>query len=146
MVNPVEREIAELEATELEASAVEDGTVRYALPRALTPLEHAHPLAESGWKALGHTTLDGEADTLLLEKNGKHRVVELFEDYAWASDKRCLVWEDFVRLETEDGDRRGWTQAIAEKLESYGHAVPHPKVWVARNDTYGADWLLGLEF
>jgi hypothetical protein len=144
MIYPVERE--EIEADELETPTVEDGTVRYAEPRALTPLEHTHPLAESGWKAVGHTTLDGQADTLLLEKNGKHRVIELFEEYAWTSAKRCLVWDDFVRLETEDGDRRGWTQAIREKLESYGHAVPNPKVWVARNETYGADWLLGLEF
>lgn len=146
MVDPIEREMAEIETAELEALAVEDGAVRYAEARALTPLEHAHPLAESGWKVIGHTTLDGEEDTLLLEKNGKHRVVELFEEYAWVTDKRCLAWPDFVRIETEDGDRRGWTQAICEKLESYGHAVPNPKVWVARNETYGADWLLGLEF
>ncbi len=146
MIDPAERDIAESEADELEPVAIEDGTVRYAEARVLTPLEHAHPLAESSWKAVGHTTLDGQADTLLIEKNGKHRVIELFEEYAWVSDKRCLVWDDFVRLETEVGDRRGWTEAICEKLESYGHAVPNPKVWVARNETYGADWLLGLEF
>jgi hypothetical protein len=125
---------------------LENDTVRYPSPRDLTQHEHAHPLAESGWKAVAHTTLDGEVDTLMIAKNGKHRVIELFSDYAWTSDKRCLSWDDFVRIETEDGDRRGWTQAITEKLESYGHAVPKPKVWVARNDQYGADWLLGLEF
>lgn len=146
MIDPAEREVAELETPELNEPSLEDGTVFYEEPRALTPLEHAHPLAESGWKAVAHTTLDGLEDTLLIQKNGKHRVIELFEEYAWASDKRCLAWDEFVRLETEVGDRRGWTQAICEKLESYGHAVPHPKVWVARNETYGADWLLGLEF
>ena len=140
------------EPTELETpqdaitAPLEDGTVFYDTGRDPTPIEHAHPLAESGWKAVAHTTLDGAMDTLLIQKNNKHRVIELFDDYAWVSEKRCLAWEDFVRIETEDGDRRGWMDAIREKLESYGHAVQNPKVWVAHNETFRADWLLGLEF
>ena len=121
-------------------------TIRYAGPRTLSPVEHVHPLAESGWQVVGHSVVDGTVDTILIEKHGKHRLIELFDDYLWVSDKRCLHWDEFVRIETEDGDRRGWTEAISEKLEGYGHAVPHPKVWVARNEDYGADWMLGLEF
>ena len=121
-------------------------TVRHDAPRPLNPLEQTHPLAESGWHVIGHSVLEGVVDTLLIEKRGKHRLIELFDDYTWVTQKRCLMWDEFVRIETEDGDRRGWTEAIAEKLQAYGHAVPHPKVWVARNEDYGADWMLGLEF
>lgn len=119
---------------------------RYEAPRAPTPAERSHPLAESGWQAVAHTTLDGEVDTLMLEKAGRHRLVELYDDYAWCRDKRRLAWEEFIRLQTETGDRRGWTDSIAEKMAAYGQARPSPAVWVARNDDFGADWLLGLEF
>jgi hypothetical protein len=125
----------------------DEAAVTYAQPRDLTPQERKHPLAESGWHVLAHTTMDGEVDSLLIEKHGKHRLLELFEEgYDWARERHCLKWQDFVTLETERGDRKGWLEAIHQKLEVYGHAVPEPKVWVARNDDYGADWLLALEF
>jgi hypothetical protein len=120
--------------------------VRHDVPRALNAIEHKHPLAESGWLVVGHSVLDDAVDTLLIVKNGRHRLIEIFDDYGWITEKRCLDWDEFVRVETEVGDRRGWTEAIFEKLEAYGHAVRTPKVWVARNDDYGADWVLGLEF
>ena len=121
-------------------------TTRFPEPRALSDAERRHPLAESGWKAVGSTVFEGEVDTLLIEKNGTHRMVELYEEYAWARDRRRLVWEDFLRLETEAGDRRGWVEALREKLDAYGHSVPNPRVWVARNEDYGADWVLAVEF
>lgn len=120
--------------------------VFYHAPRAINAAEHAHPLAERGWQALAHTTLEGVPDVLLLEKHGKHRLIELFEDYAWVKTKRCLAWNDFVREETERGDRVGWIKAIHEKLNVFGHCITEPHVWVGLNDDYGADWLLGLEF
>jgi len=123
-----------------------EGYERLPEPRALSAAERSHPLAESGWLAVAHTTMDGAVDSLLIEKGGRHRLIELYDDYRWCSDKRCLEWPDFVRIETEDGDRRGWTEAIADKLAVYGHAVSEPRVWVARNDDFGADWMLGLEF
>ena len=120
--------------------------VFYDAPRAITADEHAHPLAERGWMALAHTTLEGVPDVLLLEKNAKRRLIELFESYDWVKSKRCLEWDEFVRVETERGDRAGWLAAIHEKLGVFGHSVPKPHVWVGLNDDYGADWLLGLEF
>ena len=131
-----------------EPVALEDEgiAIHYAQPRALDASEHEHPLAERGWLALAHTTLEGTPDVLLLEKHGKFRLIELFEDYAWVKNKRCLSWDDFVVQETERGDRKGWIDSIFEKLNVFGHSVPKPHVWVGFNDDYGADWLLGLEF
>jgi hypothetical protein len=123
-----------------------DESIRYASARALTDLERHHPLAESGWHVVGHSTLDGEMDTLLLERRGAYRLIELFEDYAWVTEKRKLSWPEFLEIETEVGDRRGWIEAIHSKLEAYGHAIPEPHLWMARNDGFGADWMLGLEF
>ena len=123
-----------------------DESTRYATPRALTDLERHHPLAESGWQVVGHSTLDGTVDTLLLERRGAHRLVELFEEYEWVKEKRKLSWPEFLETETEVGDRRGWIEAIHSKLEAYGHAIPEPHLWMARNDGFGADWMLGLEF
>jgi len=123
----------------------------YDSPRALSVKEGRHPLAESGWHVVGHTVLDNEPDTLLIE-NGllEHsrvkRVLELFDDYAWAQAPRLLEWQEFVDRETEKGDRSGWAQSIAEKLEAYGVRVTKPKVWVALNKDFDGDWLLGLEF
>ncbi len=126
----------------------EDGAaVTYPQPRDLSSDERRHPLAESGWTAVAHTTLDGAVDSLLIHKHGKHRLLELFEDgYSWAQERHCLVWQDFVTQEAENGGRKGWLEAIHAKLETYGHAVPEPKVWIARNDEFDADWVLALEF
>jgi hypothetical protein len=125
----------------------DDAALLYAAPRPLTPVERKHPLAESGWHAIGHTTLEGQVDTLLIAKHGHHRLLELFEDgYDWARQRQCLSWQDFIDLETERGDRKGWLEAIHQKLEVYGHAVPAPRVWVAKNEEFGADWVLALEF
>jgi hypothetical protein len=114
-----------------------DESIRYASARALTDLERHHPLAESGWHVVGHSTL---------ERRGAYRLIELFEDYAWVTEKRKLSWQEFLEIETEVGDRRGWVEAIHSKLEAYGHAIPEPHLWMARNDGFGADWMLGLEF
>ena len=53
--------------TQLSEPATEtpDESIRYANARALTELERHHPLAESGWHVVGHSTLEGEVDTLL---------------------------------------------------------------------------------
>jgi|GEM_PF-1972603 len=123
----------------------------YDSPRAFTESQGRHPLAKKGWHVLGHTVLDDEPDTLLiengqLEHSGVRRVLELFDDYAWAQTPRLLEWQDFVDIETEKGDRSGWAQSIAEKLEAYGVHVTEPKVWVALNRDFDGDWLLGLEF
>ena len=101
-----------------EPVALEDEgiAIHYAQPRLLETFEQSHPLAERGWMALAHTTLEGTPDVLLLEKHGKFRLIELFEDYAWVKNKRCLSWDDFVREETERGDRKGWIDSIFEKL------------------------------
>jgi hypothetical protein len=140
---PERRTMSGMQPTDL----TEETAVTYASPRDLTVQERKHPLAESGWHAVAHTTLDGEMDSLLIAKNGKHRLLELYEEgYDWAHERHCLKWHDFVTTETERGDRAGWLAAIHQKLEVYGHAVPEPKVWVAKNDDYGADWLLALEF
>ena len=71
-----------------------DESIRYANARALTDLERHHPLAESGWHVVGHSTLEGDIDTLLLERRGAYRLIELFEDYAWVTEKRKLTWQD----------------------------------------------------
>ena len=118
----------------------------YDSPRATTEKEGRHPLAESGWHALGHTVLDDEPDTVLLEHSGTRRVLELFDDYAWAQSPRLLEWQEFVDKETEKGNRSGWAQSIFDKLEAYGIRVTKPKVWVALNRDFDGDWLLGLEF
>ncbi len=118
----------------------------YDSPRALSETEKRHPLAESGWQVLGNTVLDNEPDTVLLEKSGVKRVLELFDDYAWALNPRLLEWQAFVDSETEKGDRSGWAHSIAEKLEAYGVSVTEPKVWMALNRDFDGDWLLGLEF
>jgi hypothetical protein len=124
-----------------------EGMITYPKPRELEPHERKHPLAESGWHALAHTTLDGETDSLLITKHAKHRLLELYEEgYDWARERRCLNWQEFVDQETERGDRRGWLEAIHQKLEVYGHAVPEPKVWMAHNEDFSADWMLALEF
>jgi hypothetical protein len=124
-----------------------ESVVMYPKPRDLEPLERKHPLAESGWHALAHTTLDGETDSLLITKHGKYRLLELFDEgYDWARERRLLNWEEFVEQETERGDRRGWLEAIHQKLEIYGHAVPEPKVWMAHHENFSADWMLALEF
>ena len=87
----------------------DDAAVIYTVPRPLTSLERKHPLAESGWHAIGHTTLEGQVDTLLIKKGGHHRLLELFEDgYEWARERQCLAWQEFIDLETERGDRKGW--------------------------------------
>jgi hypothetical protein len=135
--------------TQVEATLIgeqPDESIRYANARALTDLERHHPLAESGWHVVGHSTLDGEIDTLLLERRGAYRLIELFEDYEWVKEKRKLSWQEFLEVETEIGDRRGWVEAIHSKLEAYGHAIPEPHLWMAQNDEFGADWMLGLEF
>ncbi len=125
----------------------DEAAVIYPKPRDLTVEERKHPLAESGWCAQAHTTLEGRPDSLLIFKRGKHRVLELYEDgYAWAQQRHCLEWPAFIAAQTERGDRRGWTEALHGKLEVYGHAVPEPRVWLARNEEYGADWVLALEF
>ncbi len=116
-----------------EPVALEDEgiAIHYAQPRALDALEHEHPLAERGWLALAHTTLEGTPDVLLLEKHGKFRLIELFEDYAWVKNKRCLAWDDFVREETERGDRKGWIDSIYEKLNVLVTACQNPMFgWV----------------
>jgi len=118
----------------------------YYSPRAFTEKEGRHPLLESGWHVLGNTVLDNEPDTLLVEHSGVKRVLELFEDYAWAQSTRLLEWQEFVDSETEKGDRNGWAQSIAEKLEAYGIHVTKPKIWLALNRDFDGDWLLGLEF
>jgi hypothetical protein len=125
----------------------DDAAVIYPQARELTAVERKHPLAESGWMALAHTTLEGQPDSLLIHKNGKHRLLELYEEgYDWARQRHCHAWEDFIRVETERGDRTGWLEALHSKLEVYGHAVPAPRVWVALNEEFGADWVLALEF
>ena len=118
----------------------------YDSPRAPTLQESRHPLIEEGWQVLGNTVLDDEPDTLLLESEGVKRVLELFEDYAWAQESRLLEWQDFLDNDVKGGDRDGWAQSIREKLEAYGSSVKEPKVWVAYNRDVRGDWLLGLEF
>ncbi len=123
----------------------------YDSPRAFTEKEGHHPLAEKGWHVLGHTVLDNEPDTLLLESgllehSRKRRVLELFDDYAWAQNPRLLEWQAFLDSETEKGDRSGWAQSIAEKLEAYGVEEKEPHIWLALNRDFDGDWLLGLEF
>lgn len=153
-LDPPEDDLVDIAALDADGITVDEGEdeepsegfERLDEPRPMTPAERAHPLAESGWKASAQTTMDGNVDSVLIEKNGRRRLIELYDDYRWCSDKRCLEWADFVRLETETGDRRGWTESIADKLAVYGFAVAEPRVWVARNDDFGADWMLGLEF
>jgi hypothetical protein len=128
---------------ELEADGI---AVRYKEPRPLSPEERKHPLAESGWQVCAHTTLEGAVDTLLIAKNGKHRLLELYDDYLWAQERRALNWDAFIVEETERGDRKGWLESIEEKIDVYGFCVPNPKVWVAKNDDFGADWMIALEF
>ena len=63
--------------TEVIPTPLEDEGVAifYDAPRAISSADHAHPLAERGWLALAHTTLEGLPDVLLLEKHGKHRLI-----------------------------------------------------------------------
>lgn len=121
-------------------------TITYPEPRPLDARVKRHPLGEDGWRAVAETQLDGQTDTVLLERDGRHRMIELYDEYGWCAGRRELAWREFLEDETESGDRDGWTRSIGEKLAAYGQVVAEPRVWVGRNEAIGGDWLLALEF
>lgn len=121
------------------------GVERFQGGRLLTERERRHPLAESGWRVSAASSLDGEVDALLIEKPDRQRFIELYEDYAWVREHRRLTWDEFAIEQAHFDDRPRWAEAIADKLALFGLIVPAPGVYLARNDEYGADWVLGLE-